>query len=73
MYLHHVVTIALILGSYRFGCLRVGHIVLLLHDACDIPLDLLKMTNYMNLDEKSGTYLVELSFVSTIVGWIYTR
>jgi hypothetical protein len=51
MFTHHVVTHALVLGSYMSGYLRIGVFVLLIHDVSDVPLDLLKMTNYMGLGE----------------------
>lgn len=73
MYAHHVTTIALCYGSYYTGTTRVGLLVLLVHDGSDIPADILKMVNYMGLDEKSGLYLTEISFVTTLFSWAYYR
>ena len=42
MYLHHLVTIALVGLSYTWGYVRIGACVLLLHDSSDIVIDLLK-------------------------------
>ena len=49
MYVHHVVTIALVWGSYSYNYVRIGT-VLYLHDLSDIMVDLLKLTNYMKLE-----------------------
>ena len=60
-------------GSYWLGSLRIGLLVLLLHDSSDIIADLLKMSNYMGFDEQSGLYLTELLFVSNLICWLYLR
>ena len=73
MYTHHAVTIFLVTSSWGAGYFGVGLLVLMIHDLSDVPLDMLKSTNYLGLDEKSGTYIVELSFVSTAVAWAYGR
>lgn len=46
MYLHHIVTIALLYTSYWYNYMRIGVIVLYLHDVSDIVVDLLKIFNY---------------------------
>jgi hypothetical protein len=53
MFGHHVVTIALVGGSYWMGCLRVGLLVLLLHDSSDIVADLLKALDFFLLPSLS--------------------
>jgi ceramide synthetase len=73
MYAHHVMTVALVILAMYKGCLRYGLVVLFLHDVSDVPIDLLKMSNYLGLDSKSGLYLTELSFVATLAGWVYFR
>ncbi|RLN32021.1 hypothetical protein BBJ28_00017130 [Nothophytophthora sp. Chile5] len=73
MMTHHVVTIALVTWSYAVGFLPVGVIVLLLHDMTDIPLDMLKMFNYLKMEGAPGLFASEISFAVTIVGWIYYR
>jgi len=50
MYMHHIVTIALITLSWFFHFQKVGVIVLYVHDASDITIDLLKMFNYLKLE-----------------------
>jgi hypothetical protein len=73
MMTHHVVTIMLVTWSYRVGYLPVGVIVLILHDATDIPLDLLKMANYLKLEGAPGFFCSEIAFVVTIINWFYFR
>jgi len=73
MYIHHLVTIALVAISYWQNFLRVGTVVLFLHDSSDIPIDLLKMTNYMKMEGWRGLFAVEMSFLSTLAVWGYTR
>jgi ceramide synthetase len=73
MMTHHVVTIALVTWSYRIGFLPVGVIVLLLHDLSDIPLDMLKMANYLKMEGLRGFFVSETMFVIVFAGWIYLR
>ncbi|CAK4080735.1 unnamed protein product [Aphanomyces euteiches] len=70
---HHVVTIALVTWSYAVGFLPVGVLVLIIHDASDVPLDLLKMANYMKLEDRKGWFLSEILFVIMFSGWFYLR
>lgn len=47
---HHVVTLALLSGSYYYnGCVRIGMIVMVLHDVCDPFMELAKLCLYSNL------------------------
>lgn len=39
---------------------RIGLLVLLVHDASDIGVDLLKLFNYMKLRERRGYYGIEV-------------
>lgn len=73
MMTHHVVTIALVTWSYAIGFLPVGVVVLILHDFTDIPLDMLKMANYLKLEGVRGLFASEIMFVITIVNWFYFR
>lgn len=52
-YVHHLVTIALILLSWSFGFQQMGTAVLYVHDASDITIDLLKMCNYLKLEVRA--------------------
>ncbi|KAI9907853.1 hypothetical protein PsorP6_004100 [Peronosclerospora sorghi] len=73
MMTHHVVTIALVTWSYTMGFLPVGVVVMLLHDITDIPLDMLKMANYLKVEGVPGFFTSEILFVTTIVLWFYYR
>jgi ceramide synthetase len=73
MYVHHVVTIALIAGSAAGGFYRVGMVVLIAHDSSDIFLDLLKLSNLLQLDGASGMYIVECTFATTMATWFWMR
>jgi ceramide synthetase len=70
---HHIVTIALVTWSYAVGFLPVGVIVLLLHDVSDVPLDLLKMANYLKLEGVKGLFVTETLYVIVLGTWIYMR
>jgi ceramide synthetase len=73
MYLHHVVTIALVGVSYHYNYTKIGTIVLFVHDASDVPLDLLKIFNYCQLEGPKGLFLVELDYVLTVYTWVHCR
>jgi hypothetical protein len=73
MMTHHVVTIALVTWSYAIGFLPVGVIVLIIHDLSDVPLDLLKMANYLKLEGLRGAFVSEILFVTLVIDWIYFR
>jgi hypothetical protein len=60
MYLHHIVTIGLIVGSYYMRYVRIGLLVLLVHDASDIGVDMLKLFNYMKLRDARSYFMVEV-------------
>ncbi|KAF6003095.1 Ceramide synthase 6 [Cyanidiococcus yangmingshanensis] len=49
MIVHHVATISLILLSYIWGWMRLGLIILMLHDAADILLYTAKVVHYLGL------------------------
>jgi len=70
---HHVATLSLLMLSWWAEPLRVGVLVLLLHDSSDIIADLLKSFNYLGYGANSGTYLSEMFFVGNLVSWGYTR
>ena len=73
MYAHHVVTIALIIGSYVGGFTRIGIVVLFIHDVSDIPIDCLKLANYLKLENAPGFFIVEMSYASVMTSWLYMR
>ena len=73
MLVHHVVTLALILLSYHFNFLRLGVVIMFLHDSSDVVIDLLKLCNYLNLEGLSSCFAVEVCFVTNFVTWAYAR
>jgi len=73
MYGHHVTTILLVAGSFVDRLAPIGVLILLAHDSSDIVVDLLKMANYMGLNEDSGLYVVEVMFVVHLITWAYCR
>jgi hypothetical protein len=73
MYAHHVVTIALIIGSYVGGFTRIGIVVLFIHDVSDIPIDCLKLSNYLKLENAPGFFIVEMSYATVMTSWLYMR
>ena len=71
---HHVVTVLLILMTQVNGEMEIGLVVLTVHDVSDIVLDLMKMANYVKLEDAHGCYLTEILFVlNTYVTWPYFR
>ena len=73
MYVHHLVTILLVLGSYANNYLRVGTVILFLHDSSDVFLDLLKIFNYLKLEGRRGCFIIEFAFLANLLVWAYTR
>ena len=73
MYLHHIVTISLVGLSWACGYMRVGILVLFVHDASDIFVDLLKMVNYLKLENQRGYFASEIAYVVCVLSWIYFR
>eukprot|EP00040_Diaphanoeca_grandis_P040884 m.262236 g.262236 ORF g.262236 m.262236 type:complete len:339 (+) comp44832_c0_seq1:145-1161(+) len=73
MYTHHIATVSVIGLSWCFGVLRIGLVVMFLHDSSDILADCLKLSNYAGLDADSGYYLTEGIFAVHMVTWAYTR
>ena len=68
LFVHHIVTIALILLSYMFNFQRVGTLILLLHDSVDYWLELAKMANYAKFEK-----LCDRLFIVFTIVWCLTR
>ena len=68
MFVHHVFTNLLIIGSsfYRFH--SIGSMVFLVHDISDIPVDLSKLANFLKW--KTTT---TICFASMCITWLMTR
>jgi len=68
MLLHHISTLILVGGSQWLGYMRVGAVILWLHDCCDPILNLGKLFHYCKSEAIST-----LLFVVLILSWIVTR
>eukprot|EP00252_Welwitschia_mirabilis_P000231 TRINITY_DN10225_c0_g1_i2.p1 TRINITY_DN10225_c0_g1~~TRINITY_DN10225_c0_g1_i2.p1 ORF type:complete len:152 (-),score=6.25 TRINITY_DN10225_c0_g1_i2:30-485(-) len=65
---HHVATLILIILSYLLRFARVGSIVLALHDASDVFLEVGKMFKY------SGSNIIpSIAFILFVISWIVLR
>ncbi|KAK3442848.1 hypothetical protein EUGRSUZ_B03093 [Eucalyptus grandis] len=65
---HHVATVILIVLSYIFRFARVGSVVLALHDASDVFLEIGKMSKYIGAEMvASGAFLL------FVLSWIILR
>jgi hypothetical protein len=73
MYTHHIVTIALVGVSWAVGYMRIGLLVLWIHDVSDIFVDTLKMVNYLKMEGPKGFFGVEISYVMCVLSWLYWR
>lgn len=69
MQVHHFATIILILGSYCIGQLRMGTLVLYVHDCSDVSTALTKLANY----SKSHVSIIAILLVNLIFSWAYYR
>ncbi|XP_057542655.1 ceramide synthase 1 LOH3-like [Amaranthus tricolor] len=65
---HHVATFILIVLSYLFRFARVGSVVLAVHDASDVFLEIGKMSKYSGFEA-----VASISFVLFVISWIVLR
>ncbi|GAA0153619.1 transferase [Lithospermum erythrorhizon] len=65
---HHVATVILIVLSYIFRFGRVGSVVLALHDASDVFLEVGKMSKYTGAES-----LASFSFIIFVLSWVILR
>ncbi|KAI0772573.1 longevity assurance proteins LAG1/LAC1 [Irpex lacteus] len=68
MMTHHVITVVLMLGSYFYNFTRIGVLIMMLMDLCDIFLPLAKMLRYLGFST-----LCDLTFVLFMGSWLVTR
>lgn len=68
MAIHHVVTISLLVFSWTCNLIRMGSLVLILHDVADIFLESAKMTKYIGWQRTC-----DVLFVIFTVIWIVSR
>lgn len=65
---HHIATLGLMYYSYYLNFVRMGLMVMLCHDVCDIFLELAKLANYAGV--KSAANIL---FVTFTIVWILCR
>ena len=68
MFVHHIITLLLISLSWVCNFIRIGSLVLFVHDCADIPLEGAKCLKYANFQK-----LCEIATGVFIVLWIVTR
>jgi hypothetical protein len=68
MFIHHVITNLLIIGSSFFRFTRVGSMVFLVHDISDVPVDLSKLANFLKWKTTTA-----LCFAAMVLVWCLTR
>jgi hypothetical protein len=68
MFIHHVVTNLLVIGSSFFRFTRAGSMVFLVHDISDVPVDLSKLANFLKW--KVATII---GFAAMVLVWCMTR
>lgn len=66
--LHHFVTVALVLFSYSMNFLPIGAVIMLIHDAPDLFLNVFRIS----MDVLSLKYAV-IAYLLMIISWIYLR
>ncbi|XP_063697318.1 ceramide synthase 6 [Culicoides brevitarsis] len=68
MFIHHIITIALIAFSWICNLHRVGSLVLVVHDCADIFLEAAKLTKYAQYQK-----ICDAIFAIFILVWVVTR
>lgn len=69
MMIHHIITLIMILGSYKYNYIRIGLYVMFLHHINDIILHLSKLMVYF----KYNQIITSIYFGLFMISWIYTR
>ncbi|RMZ91221.1 hypothetical protein DV736_g1516, partial [Chaetothyriales sp. CBS 134916] len=68
MFTHHIITCALIFGSYGYHQTKVGNLILVLMDFVDVQLSFAKLLKYMGFQ-----VLCDVAFGAFMVGWFALR
>jgi hypothetical protein len=68
MHLHHIATALLCLTSYFSGYVKIGSIIMFLHDVSDLPLDFLRLFTTLHMNP-----FVIVAFITTLLTWAYWR
>jgi ceramide synthetase len=68
MFVHHLVTNALVIGSSWLRFARIGSMVFLVHDISDIPVDLSKLANFLKWKKATAA-----CFATMVIMWMLLR
>lgn len=68
MFIHHIVTNLLVIGSSLCRLTRIGSMVFLIHDISDVPVDLSKLANFLK-----WKWTTLSCFLSMVAVWMVTR
>uniref|UniRef100_A0A7S2HMM5 TLC domain-containing protein n=1 Tax=Helicotheca tamesis TaxID=374047 RepID=A0A7S2HMM5_9STRA len=68
MFIHHLVTNALVIGSSYLRLTRIGSMVFLVHDISDVPIDASKLANFVKWKKTTA-----VCFILLLVAWIGAR
>jgi ceramide synthetase len=68
MFIHHIVTVMLLCFSWACNLVRIGTLVLVIHDFADVPLEGAKLARYVRNDTVSN-----IVFAVFTVSWIVSR
>ena len=69
MFVHHVVTIMLLTFSWTCNFVRIGTLVLVIHDFADVPLEAAKLCRYLNVSDLVSNSIFGVFTLS----WIFSR
>mmetsp|Transcript_29864 Transcript_29864/g.44147 ORF Transcript_29864/g.44147 Transcript_29864/m.44147 type:complete len:412 (-) Transcript_29864:1173-2408(-) len=68
MFVHHLVTNALIMASSRYRLCRIGSMVFMVHDISDIPVDMSKLANFLKWKMATA-----ICFLVMVIFWVVFR
>ncbi|KAI8808301.1 TLC domain-containing protein [Cladochytrium replicatum] len=70
LFLHHIVTVSLVVISYSMHYTRIGHVILVLFDVADVALSFAKVLKYI---PTMPSMVTDTIFGLFVVSWLYTR
>lgn len=68
MFSHHIITCMLLIGSYYYYFIHIGHLILIVMDSVDIVLSGAKMCKYAGYKK-----LCDFLFIVFLISWIIVR
>jgi len=71
LFVHHILTIILIIGSYIIAHFRFGAIIMLLHDSSDYWLEGAKIANYAKTQKLCDILFVVFAVTFFLSRWVY--